>query len=79
MATTVTSKGQVTIPKEVRDAMGIRAGTKVVFELNKDGDRVLRKCGPVGKRRKDRFEAVLGTADIKWRTEELMALLRGDD
>jgi AbrB family looped-hinge helix DNA binding protein len=79
MATTVTSKGQVTIPKHVRDAMDIRPGTKVVFELNKDGDRVLRKCGPARKRRRDRFEAVLGTADIKWRTDELMALLRGDD
>ena len=79
MATTVTSKGQVTIPKDVRDAMHIRPGTKVVFELNKDGDRVLRKCGSVKKRRPDRFEAVLGTADIKWRTDELMALLRGDD
>ena len=79
MATTVTSKGQVTIPKHVRVAMGIRPGAKIVFELNKDGDRVLRKCGPVRKRRPDRFEAVLGTADIKWRTDELMALLRGDD
>jgi AbrB family looped-hinge helix DNA binding protein len=79
MATTVTSKGQVTIPKQVRDAMGIRPGAKVVFELNSQGERVLRKCGPAGKLRKDRFEEVLGTADIKWRTDELMALLRGDD
>jgi AbrB family looped-hinge helix DNA binding protein len=79
MATTVTSKGQVTIPKHVRDAMDIRPGTKVIFELNKDGDRVLRKCGAISTRPPDRFEAVLGTADIKWRTDELMALLRGDD
>jgi antitoxin PrlF len=79
MATTVTSKGQVTIPKHVREALGIKPGSKVTFELNKDGDRVLRKCGPARKRGRDRFEAVLGTADIKWRTDELMALLRGDD
>ena len=79
MATTVTSKGQVTIPKQVREAMGIEPGSKVTFELNKDGERVLRKCGPARKRSADRFEAVLGTADIKWRTDELMALLRGDD
>jgi hypothetical protein len=35
-----------------------------------------------GKKRKvidlDRFEAVRGKADIKWRTDELMAVLRGD-
>jgi len=79
MPTTVTSKGQVTIPKEVREAMDIQPGTKVVFELNKDGERVLRKFGPIKKRQRDRFDAVLGTADIKWRTDELMTLLRGDD
>ena len=29
--TTVTSKGQVTIPKEIRQRLGIRKGTKVAF------------------------------------------------
>jgi AbrB family looped-hinge helix DNA binding protein len=32
-ATTVTSKGQVTIPKEVRQRLGIRKGTKLEFEI----------------------------------------------
>ena len=32
-ATSVTSKGQVTIPKEIRQQLGIRAGTKVEFTL----------------------------------------------
>jgi len=32
-ATTVTSKGQVTIPKEVRQRLGIRKGTRVEFEV----------------------------------------------
>jgi len=31
--TTVTSKGQVTIPKEIRQRLGIRKGTKVAFHL----------------------------------------------
>jgi AbrB family looped-hinge helix DNA binding protein len=31
--TTVTSKGQVTIPKELRQRLGIRTGTKVAFSL----------------------------------------------
>jgi AbrB family looped-hinge helix DNA binding protein len=81
MATTVTSKGQVTIPKHVRDAMDIRPGTKVVFELNKDGDRVLRKCGPARKRHPDRFERALGSAEIKLgcSTDEYMAMIRGYD
>jgi len=79
METTVTSKGQVTIPKHIRDSTDIKPGCKVFFEVNSDGDPVLRKCGPIEPSGPDRFDEVLGTADIKWRTDELMALLRGDD
>lgn len=39
MLATVTSKGQVTIPKEIRDYLHIQANDKVDFVL--DGDRVL--------------------------------------
>jgi AbrB family looped-hinge helix DNA binding protein len=79
MATTVTTKGQVTIPKQLRDSMNIQPGCKVFFEANQDGEVILRKCGPVDERKPDRFDEVLGSADIKWRTDELMALLRGDE
>jgi len=34
---TVTKKYQVTIPKEVREALGIRAGDEVVFVKTKEG------------------------------------------
>ena len=38
----VTSKGQVTIPKDIRDAMGVTEGDKIFFQA--DGDTVtLRK------------------------------------
>lgn len=40
----VTEKGQVTIPKELRDALGIGAGTNVAFERN-DETIVIRKVG----------------------------------
>jgi AbrB family looped-hinge helix DNA binding protein len=53
MATTMTVKGQVTIPKNVRDALRLAPG--------------------------DRFEAARGKAQVKWRTDKLMALLRGSD
>jgi AbrB family looped-hinge helix DNA binding protein len=81
MATTVTSKGQVTIPKHVRDAMGIGPGAKVVFELNKDGEPVLRKCGRAKMLRPDRFERALGAAEIKLgcSTDEYMTMIRGYD
>jgi len=38
------------------------------------GDLILAR-----RRAPDRFDAVRGKADIRWRTDELMALLRGDD
>jgi len=34
---TVTSKGQVTIPKEIRDHLGVRAGGKLRFTSDADG------------------------------------------
>ncbi len=40
-ASTVTSKGQVTIPQEIRRALGIRQGSRVVF-LEKSGKAELR-------------------------------------
>lgn len=36
----VTSKGQVTVPKEVRDALGVRVGDSLVFKVENGGARV---------------------------------------
>ena len=47
MAATVTSKGQVTIPKRVRDQLGLKAGSKVEFVLVK-GHAVLEPVGTRG-------------------------------
>jgi AbrB family looped-hinge helix DNA binding protein len=41
---TVTSKGQMTIPAEFRDAMGLKEGDKVTCELLPDGSMSLRKA-----------------------------------
>ena len=49
MASTVTSKGQVTIPKRVRDQLGLKAGSRVEFVLV-NGHAVLE---PVGSRGAD--------------------------
>ena len=37
MESTVTSKGQATIPKEVRKRLGLKAGSKVKFFIDMDG------------------------------------------
>ena len=41
---TLTSKGQVTVPKEVRDALGAVQGDRLVFEL--DGQRAFVRKAP---------------------------------
>lgn len=75
-ATTLTSKGQVTVPKNVRDFLGIGPGSKVMFDLTPTGDVVLR---PVAARsiRRSPFAKVRGSATVKMRTEEIMRLTRG--
>ncbi len=78
MATTITSKGQVTIPKQIRDALNLAPGFLVDFAVNREGEVVLHKVGARTTRKPDRFEAARGKADVKWRTDELMALLRGE-
>jgi AbrB family looped-hinge helix DNA binding protein len=78
MTTTLTSKGQVTIPKQIRDALNLLPGTSVEFAVNKEGEVVIHKAGALASRKPDRFEAARGKADVKWRTDELMALLRGE-
>jgi len=42
MATaTMTSKGQITVPKEVRDALGVRPGDRLAFRARDDGSFVV--------------------------------------
>lgn len=76
MATKLTSKGQVTIPKEVREYLGLKQGSAVSFEVDPSGDVIVR---PADRRRPaSRFAAVRGSATVKMRTDEIMALTRGD-
>jgi antitoxin PrlF len=43
----VTSKGQVTIPAEVRSAMGLTPGEKIVFFKRENGEFIVRKVGSI--------------------------------
>jgi antitoxin PrlF len=78
MATTVTRKGQVTIPKPVRDRLGINPGSRVEFEVGEDGRAFLRRVGKPAVK-PSRFERMRGTATSGLTTDEIMALTRGDD
>ena len=41
---TITSKGQITLPKPIRQALGVDAGGKVDFELREDGQVVVSRA-----------------------------------
>lgn len=73
----VTEKGQVTIPKELRDALGIGAGTEVEFERRNDVI-VVRKAKAATGRGARIAERLRGRGDVEMTTDEIMALTRAD-
>jgi AbrB family looped-hinge helix DNA binding protein len=82
MATRITVKGQVTIPKTVRDALGLSPGDGVNFTSDGKGEFVVRKAAPVPAPAAPRREPLLpprGKRQIRRRAAELLALLRGLD
>jgi antitoxin PrlF len=74
--TKVTSKGQITIPKRLRDHLGLKPGSNVDFELSQDG-RVFLTTHQ--KTPENRFAHLRGSAKLGMSTDELMALTRGED
>jgi AbrB family looped-hinge helix DNA binding protein len=76
MSTTVTSKGQVTIPKHVRDLLGIGPGSQIDFERAPDGRIVMVKVEK--KARQTRFARLRGHAGKGLSTDEIMAMTRGE-
>jgi AbrB family looped-hinge helix DNA binding protein len=73
----ITSKGQVTIPQEIREAAGFLPGTDVEFTLGDDG--VVRLTHPAGTSPVATAIARLrGRAQAGLTTEEIMALTRGE-
>ncbi len=68
----VTRKGQVTIPLEVRRALGIQAGSDVRFELDDAGARLVVD----GKRAASEIKQMRGAGDVDLSTDEILALTR---
>lgn len=79
MATTVTVKGQVTLPKEVRDAVGIKPGDKVEVCATASGGVYIEKAGAKDNY-KERLYALAKQRLIKddLTTDEFMKEMRGD-
>ncbi|MEY2669493.1 MAG: hypothetical protein RJA59_2131 [Pseudomonadota bacterium] len=75
----ITSKGQVTIPQEIREKAGLLPGTEVEFEFDGDGVRMRRAAESARPGRGAQIVARLaGSATVKMTTDEIMALMRGE-
>ncbi len=75
----ITTKGQVTIPQEIREELGLLPNTEVTFDIV-DGEARLRKARRDGKL--SRGDGVLGhlrsvRPSNRLSTDEIMALMRG--
>ena len=77
MPTKVTRNGRITVPKRVREYLGIEPGTEVAFRQALDGSIVIERAD--GTRPPSRFAKLRGSAGPGPSTDEIMALLRGDD
>ena len=77
----ITSKGQVTIPQEIRNRLGLLPYTKVEFELAGDHARIRKAGGEAGESARGRLvlDALRGTANTRMTTDEIMALTRGQE
>lgn len=65
-------RGQVTIPKDIRERLGIRPGT--VLDIHAEGGRLVAE--KVAAR--DPVEAVMGCVKLGRTTDATIAILRGD-
>ena len=68
----VTTKGQVTIPIEVRRALGIEPGSDVAFELDRGGARLILDRSEATAE----IRAMRGAGDVEMTTDEILALTR---
>jgi antitoxin PrlF len=72
MKATVSEKGQVTIPKALRERLGIRPGEELDFD-EEEGRLVARKLSP-----RDPVDAVYGILELGLPVDELIDEMRGE-
>jgi AbrB family looped-hinge helix DNA binding protein len=72
----ITTKGQVTIPQEIREHLGLQPGAEVDFKIEGKAVKLipLKKARPQARRLVERLR---GKATVRMTTDEIMALTRG--
>ena len=76
----ITTKGQVTIPVEIREKLGLLPNTEVEFEVVGKAVRMrkVRRANRAGRRGKSIVERLRGRGSVRMSTDEILALTRGD-
>jgi AbrB family looped-hinge helix DNA binding protein len=75
----LTSKGQVTIPIDVREQLGLHPGDEIKFVLDEHSVRIVKDDQkPTRGRRIVEQLRGKGTANLEMTTDEIMALVRGE-
>ncbi len=74
----ISSKGQVTIPREVRERMGLLPHSEVEIVIERN-TVIIRKVEGNGSRGRRIVERMRGKATVRMSTDEIMALTRGEE
>jgi len=73
----ITSKGQVTIPREVREKFGLLPHTEIEFRI--EGNTVsIHKSKTPSNQGRALVERMRGRATVRMTTDEIMRLTRGE-
>ena len=78
----MTTKGQVTIPQDMRERLGLHPNSEVEFELVGDSVRIRKARGKGQKSRGERLLELMRRAPRPrsgMTTDQLMALTRGEE
>ena len=73
----ITTKGQVTIPVDIRDQLNMQPGSEVEFVVEGNAVRFVPATAP-NLRGRHIVERLRGKSTVRMTTDEIMALTRGD-
>ncbi len=73
----ITSKGQVTIPIEIRERLGLLPETEVEFEVRGNSVRLVKAEAKAGRSRgREVVERLRGRGGVRMTTDQILALTR---
>jgi antitoxin PrlF len=78
MGYALTSKGQVTIPKHIREKLGVGPGDSVTFAANDRGEVVVQAEVDFMESFLLKLQRFRGSADAGLSTDEIMEMSRGE-